>query len=401
VKSLAWDRAGVVHALRADIWRYLTQAAVSEEDLLLETAALLDLSRASARRLAWVYFMLSEPVGRLLAEMPLLVRRLATTTTREEEWSAERVRGPILWATTLGARAATGQRGVYVTAPARRAYQTPENETLVFALDAIRNVGAWTGWAESDSADVGRLIRDRVAEAERWLRLRTLTTVERRPLSARALARVRAGRHRRRYQPALDVVAMHRRLVGRVDRGALRLAIENHALAAARDDVLLELHVAFHIDEALRSQGWQTRFPGLVRGGLFLAAERGANKLRVYYQHLPPTLGSGSVYGDAQAAHGIAQSPLRPDLVFELVAPAHRWILVEVKGIEANLKSYARSATFDLLAYRHSFGEALDGADRPWGLGVAWGSGLEPRDTSEVCLCTPDTLGAALQLLLG
>ena len=97
------------------------------------------------QRLATVHFVLSPEVKALLDGMHALSRRLATTTVREEEASLEAVRGPIMWGPTLAAQAAAGVRQRYVTAPARRAYDTPENQVLVAALNAIVTVGTQTG----------------------------------------------------------------------------------------------------------------------------------------------------------------------------------------------------------------------------------------------------------------
>ncbi len=73
--------------------------------------------------------------------MPLLIRRLTTTTNTEVEISAERIRGAIRWSETFAQRAATGLPHVFVTAPTRRAFDTPENQTLAFALHAIAEFG--------------------------------------------------------------------------------------------------------------------------------------------------------------------------------------------------------------------------------------------------------------------
>jgi len=55
---------------------------------------------------------------------------------------------------------------------------------------------------------------------------------------------------------------------------------------------------------------------------------------------------------------------------------------------------------FDLLAYRAAFGLALDEQPVPFGLGIAFGAELIPSPTSELMLCTPDTLTEALELFL-
>lgn len=209
MKRQEWNRDATVAAIRGDVWRYVTQAA-SGSDIELEASHLLQMRPAEVRRLAAIQFLLSEPVSRLIDQMPSLIRRLATTTEAEEEWSASRVRGPINWGLTLGARASTGLPHMYVTSPARRAFQTPENEALVFALDAIRSVGRSTGWHRSKSDDVGSRIKATVDSVERWLRVRSLTEIERRSPTPRSLRRVQSGRSRRRYQPALDVIAAYR-----------------------------------------------------------------------------------------------------------------------------------------------------------------------------------------------
>jgi hypothetical protein len=403
VRSTSWSRPKVTNEVRDDVWRYVTQAARREPDILLEAASLLRMSANEVRTLACLQFILSEEVGRLLREMPMLVRRLATTTAQEEEWSAERVRGPIAWAPTFGARAASGLTHVYVTAPARRAFQTPENELLVFALDAIAEMGRRTGWHRSASVEIGGQVRERVADATRWLWTRMLGEVERRPVTPRTVARVRESRTRRRYEAALEVFELHQRFVARLDRAAIRTAVERHALVSSHDDVLLELVCLFGVEKALKKTGWTTSFPGLVRGGRILEGERGGSRLQLFYQHAPPDLVPGSVYRDIQKKHSFSGvGGLIPDMVMRISSVAKtRWLLIEVKGVQRPVADSARAAVFDLLAYRRAFEPVLASDRRPYGLGIAWGAELTPSTDSEICLCTPDTIDAALGELLG
>lgn len=60
----------------------------------------------------------------------------------------------------------------------------------------------------------------------------------------------------------------------------------------------------------------------------------------------------------------------------------------------------ARAATYDLLAYRTAYTQALEHQAKPYGLGIAWGAQLQPRATDGVKLCTPDTLPGAIELAL-
>jgi hypothetical protein len=198
------------------------------------------------------------------------------------------------------------------------------------------------------------------------------------------------------------VVALYQRLVARLDRGAIRDAIERHALASSRDDVLLELLCLFQIERALRTTEWTLSFPGLVRSGKVLEARRAQTRLQLFYQHTPSALAKGSVYRTIQRTHSFpGTGGLIPDMVFLISGEsATRWILVEVKGVQRPVADSARVAALDLLAYRRAFDPVLSDIREPYGLGIAWGAGLAPSCESEICLCTPDTVGTALSRLL-
>ena len=113
---------------------------------------------AEVRYLAQLQFILSEPVGRLLEQMPLLIRRLTTTTNTEVEISAQRIRGAIRWSETFAQRAATGLPHVFVTAPTRRAFDTPENRDpgLRAARDRRIRTSHWLGQGVNSRAGAAR-----------------------------------------------------------------------------------------------------------------------------------------------------------------------------------------------------------------------------------------------------
>src|SRR4051794_35383020 len=120
MRSRPWERREVIRDIRKDVWRYLTAAATTESELILEASALLQMSPAHVRTLGSIQFITADAVGRLLDGMPALSRRLRTSAVPEEEKSAERVRGAIRWGATIAERAASGLPQLYVTAPARR-----------------------------------------------------------------------------------------------------------------------------------------------------------------------------------------------------------------------------------------------------------------------------------------
>jgi len=398
VKDLEWSRSDALVRLQRDIWRYVTRASTADDEVVLMAAALLQMPAGQLRFLARLQFILSEAVGRLLEEMPFLVRRLTTTTINELEVSAERVRGAIRWGETFAQRAAGAPSHAFVTAPTRRAFDTPENLVLVFALRAIAEFGQRTGWASPEGSGPAQEIHDRVAEATRWRQARALTGIDAAPPAPVTVARVRGSRVRRRYQSALDVIDLYARYIARLDRQALRAAVEHHGLVASQDSVLLELECAFDTVRTLRELGWAAPADALLRPPLIFHGTRRGAVLELFYQAASAGLAKGSRYGIVQREHALRPSALRPDLVIRL-RDGHRtrWLLIEVKGgPKRGVADSARAALLDLLAYRRAFDPVLRDQPGVYGLGYAWGAQLDASTTSEVALCSPDTLPDAL-----
>lgn len=398
MRTVPWNRFACISELRDRIWRYLSPASTPEEQLL-EAGALLQMRHEDIAALGTVHFLLGDAVGRLVKDLPLLVRRMATTSVSEEEWSAERVRGAIQWAKTHGARAATAVSHLYVTAPAHRAYQTPENELLAFIVDAIVGASRKSGWYGREMGVAGGHVHERVSAVEKWQQSRSLLEVERRPVTPRSVRRVSSGRHGRRYRSVVGAYEAFRSMVARSDPATVREAVERQALVATDDSVLFELLCTFKLVDALHGRGWDMSPFSLIGGSLQLSGARGKNeRLDVWYQQVPRELKTGSRYREILKAHGFSHAaPLRPDIVVRLSrGKASRWVVVEAKlGVVRSAEASARAALVDLLAYRRAFDHVLEANPVPYGLGVAWGEGLSPRG-SEVMLCSPDRLEEAV-----
>jgi hypothetical protein len=197
------------------------------------------------------------------------------------------------------------------------------------------------------------------------------------------------------------VSLLHQQVIRRLDANFLRRVIEEHALVASKDHVLLELLCAFEIERFFAANGWKLSYPGLVAGGAFFRAARASSRIDVFFQHAPSQLTRGSHYREVQRNHDFTHiGGAIPDLVLRISTPSGaRWLLVEVKGVERHVAKSARAAVNDLLAYRRAFDKALQGTP-VYGLGIAWGAQLIPNVESEICLCTPDTIAAALPDLI-
>jgi hypothetical protein len=293
----------------------------------------------------------------------------------------------------------------YVTRPARRAYQTPENELLVHVLDAVARTGRDTTWFNR-STGAASIVNERVDGAEYWRQHRVLSDIQRRPVTPRTTTRVRAGRNRKPYASAIAAYELLRSLVRQLDRGAVRDVVEQRALVVTADSVLFEMMCTFAVIEALSGARWVMDRLRLIQGKLRLDATRGSESLRLWYQSVPQEFRASSRYLSIAGKHAVPVESLRPDMVLRWDSQAgRRWLIVEAKLGDVSFQSgrsvegSARAALKDVLMYREDFSDVLDETASPYGLGVAWGAELSPRE-GRVMLATPDRLGDALHLWL-
>jgi hypothetical protein len=405
VKSLAWDRNACIGMIGNQIWSYVSPSSRFAPPELLAAAALLKWPERYARRIGELQFLLSDEVDVLLDAMPQLVRRLATASAREEQWSTERLHGPIQWNRTLALRGATGYQHLFVTSPAERVYQTPENELLVHVLDAIVRAAQLTGWDQRLARqEPAKKVRQRLADAIWWQHSRMLAAIDRIQPTPRALMRIRTGRNRHRYAKVLAAYDRLVSLVEQPDRQAIRAAIESAGLVTAEESTLFELLATFRVVDALRVQGWQLRPFYLFNGHVRTRGHRpDGRRIHFWYQTTPSALATNSHYKEVLAAHGFPrQQELRPDMILKWTDQEQqdRWLLIECKLRSMNVGAAARDALADLLSYRRTFDVALTSAGSPYGLGIAWGHGLQPANNAEVVLCTPDTLSEAIRQIV-
>jgi hypothetical protein len=148
--------------------------------------------------------------------------------------------------------------------------------------------------------------------------------------------------------------------------------------------------------DGLRTLGWQVGRLGLFAGSLRLTGIKEEESVELFYQATPAGLSRGSTYASIQKRHALAPGALRPDLVLRRSSgDIQRWLVIEVKGGERRGSDSARAAAYDLLPYRTAFDPVLSKQTGSYGLGIAWGAELAPDLSSEVVLCTPDTLLSA------
>ncbi len=141
--------------------------------------------------------------------MPTVVRSLATSLQTQTERCLGSLRGPVLWSETMSARASSfGDEGLFVCKTPSRAYDIDENRVLVAALMMIRDAARGAEHNNERALDdpLLRAARRNGNEANRFAQHPSLARVTRERPNARAIKRTRSGKHRRSYQPALDML---------------------------------------------------------------------------------------------------------------------------------------------------------------------------------------------------
>ncbi len=216
----------------------------------------------------------------------------------------------------------------------------------------------------------------------------------------RSIARIRSGRHRRRFQPALDAFAVYQDLVAHLDERAIRDVIENRGIVTRSDPTLYELWCLFNVIDALTQEGWDLDPLGVFGGKVRLTGHRDDVLIDVVYQEAPKKLRLDSGYVEPLKRHGFTGvADLIPDIVLRLHdGGTDRWLVIEAKmGTEAGLGEYCRRALSDLLGYQQAFATALADCEVPIGLGIAWGASLVPQPGA-LLLCTPDHIPEAVAM---
>ncbi|GEM_PF-4722759 len=233
---------------------------------------------------------------------------------------------------------------------------------------------------------------------------RMLSSIDRVLPGPRAIARVRSGRNSEHYAAVIAAYDKLVALVEHIDRQAVREAVEDAGLVAAEEPILFELLITFKVIDTLNAAGWKMEPFTLFAGHVHTTGSMpDGRQISFWYQTTPHDLVAASQYLGILAAHDFTMSrPLRPDIVLQWTDPdgEQRWLLIECKLITSQsraVNSAARQALADLLQYRSDFDVALGTTRAPYGLGVAWGEGLQPNLNSDIVLCTPDTLDHAIR----
>lgn len=175
--------------------------------------ALTGMAPHRARSVVGVALAVSAEAEDLLDRLPEIVRSLSIATISRPIRTTGDVRGTILWAETIAARAASpGAHNALVCASPVKAYDTAENQVLAHALKRLRDAardgdpGPGVGEGDSPADEKVRHMRRAGALAGRYLEHRTLLSVSRDRPTGRDLRKARTGTKSRSYAEAVAVL---------------------------------------------------------------------------------------------------------------------------------------------------------------------------------------------------
>jgi len=399
MKTEAWSRPARLDQVRHELWDDLPETVeVAGDDVRLASALLR--WYADIDHLGVLQFLMSDGVDELLVSGPGLIRTLATSSSRFQEITNEQLRGPVLWTETYSLRSASGNPALWVTAPARRDFQTAENRMFTAMLDEVVTLGTYmldnvAGATASNAAPAWDVIRARVNEAEHLRQHRSLQEIERSTISARDIIRVKTGRARQRYEPVVAAYEEYATHVNRFEVEMVRDALERVGVDLATDATLMAVLTLLRMIDALPWAGWSARPLGFVQNAVQVRARSADNrKLTLHYREVPEAMRLG--------AKDFSRGMDQPEMVMRWLSSdgVDRWLTVACVLDETAHDGGASTAVERLRSYQQTFAPALAGQKATVGLGVVWGSGLDADLSADVTVCTPDRLPAAVETLL-
>lgn len=376
-------RAVMLSEIRALLPAFLSAATIERDGPVNAAVELLGLPESDLRRVLAVHMMLSDPVRELVAALPTGVRRPLAASVRPRV-AGRTVTSGIDWAATARHRATSSPLGgIWVTRPASRIFDIPENRALAWVLRTLEEraataigrlgdpLGAWGDEIRSMAATIRR------ARLTAWLEAVPTTWP-----GDEAFGRLRADRMGFYRLRVADAARYLRQLLVAPRASDIVEALSQRYFEPQQDWKLFEITTLLRVTTALDEIGARVNPTRLFHDNRTrpFAAYRlpSAHEIRVWYQAWPPATRPSELQ-DAIAHYGLASGGTRPDIVIEFVArgQTERALVLELKASTAS--SYLSSGFAQLLGYLRDRPSLLASPGSGW-LVTPPGAGFVSRD---------------------
>lgn len=352
------ERAAYLAEVRTHLPAFLAPAAAQQHDPVGDVRELLRLDARDLDRVVAVHLCLSAPVQRFLEALDRGLRQPITSSERPPVIS-QAVRGSIDWGATIRTRGlAAGDPTLYVTRPARRVFDVPENRSLRWLLEALdvylrrAMPRAFDEARDEEQANWGQQLRagrKRLARARQNLWLRDVPAE--RP-TAQTFRRLRAARTSFYADLIPEAAKVLMRYGERPTEADLTDLLCQRYFRPNEDWRLFEVVVALRL-----ARRFAERSPHKRRARLLTGVGGGAyarytlpegDAVALYYQSWPDGLGA-SAHAKARDQHQLNAGPSRPDLVIKRTGKAPDAAVLELKASRSD--SYLASGLSQLLGY--------------------------------------------------
>jgi hypothetical protein len=351
------ERKRLLDEVRNHLPAFLARGASEQADPAGDVSELLNLERRDLDRVIAVHACLSEPIRAFFEALRTGLRQPISSTVREPE-TTQAVRGSIDWGATVATRArSAGGRSVFVTRPAQRLFDTPENRALAWLLETLgkqlRRVGvdAVAPGDEDERGWYAELAARRfgLSESRRHLWLRSIPAE--RP-DRRAMARLRAARSAFYSRSVADAIETLDRYTRAPSGDDLADMLCRRFFRPREDWRLFEVVVALRLARAFAAiapDGRRSRLLVAGGGGPYAVYELGDGvQVRLHYQRWPNGAGR-SLHAETRRRHGLQAGEPRPDMVVERVGRDPDAVVVELKA--SRNPGYLGQGVSQLLGY--------------------------------------------------
>jgi len=371
-------RAVMLSEVQALLPAFLSAASIERNGPVNAAVELLRIPVGDLRRVLAVHLMLSHPVRDLVAALPTGIRRPLTSSVRPRI-AGRTVTSGIDWAATVRHRATSGPLGdTWVTRPANRIFDIPENRALAWVLMTLEERGSVAVSRLGDKPGIwGNEIQSTIGIVHRARRTAWLEGVPATWPGEQAYSRLKADRMGFYRLRVTEAARYLRPLLIAPSPDNIVEALSQRFFEPKQDWKLFEIAVLMRITRVLATIGTRTNPTRLFLGNAKrpFAAYRvsSSREVRVWYQAWPLAT-RPSALEDAIRHYEIRAIGHQPDIVIEIVdgGVSTRAVLLELKASSSG--TYLSSGLSQLLGYLR---------DRP-GLFSAPASGwlVAPESTS-------------------
>lgn len=334
---------------------FLSAASMEREGPVNAAVELLGLPESDLRRVLAVHMMLSPPVREFVTALPTGIRRPLTSSVRPRVASRTVTTG-IDWVASTRHRATSSPLGdIWVTRPANRIFDVPENRALAWVLRVLAERAAMAvgqlGEAQGPWVNEIRSMSATIRQARRtaWLEAVPATWP-----GDEAYFRLKADRMGFYRLRVTDAARYLRQLLIAPTSADIGEALSQRYFEPKQDWKLFEIAVLLRISSALSAIGARANPTRLFHDNRMrpfavyhLTSTR---QIRVWYQAWPPAT-RPSELDDAIRHYGLPSGGTRPDIVVEIVDDgiSVRALLIELKA--SGSSSYLSSGLSQLLGY--------------------------------------------------